>query len=150
MSFHLFLGGRGVEVLLYLQKCSNETHVVDDAGFVVPEEQLERVVGVKDQIGPFDSLRQSAGDELSGFDPGVVSTPKGPVLGGSLGELCADIAVSAGLRSYERKAEEKAAAPDVRPLGREVERSKAHTGTVGPAEAWRQYRCWLANQGARH
>jgi hypothetical protein len=130
MNIHLFFRWGGIELVLYFQKCSDKTQVVNGAGLVVPEHQLERVFGDEDRVRPFNSFRQCLGDELSGFDTCIVRSPKRPALSSALQELCTNVVISTNLRSYQRKAEEETTAPHIRPLRREPEWSAFHGDTL--------------------
>jgi hypothetical protein len=123
---------------LYFHERVDKTKVVNRAGLVVPEQQLERVVGNKDRVGPFNSCSQRLGNELSRFDPCIVRSPKGPTLRNALLKLCANVQISTGLRAYQREAKEQTAAANICPLRWQLEGNPFHRRTLDPARQARQ------------
>jgi hypothetical protein len=133
-------------VLLDLQKCSDETEIVGNARFVVPEQQRERILGNENRVGPFDRFRQCLGDELGGFETGLIRAPKGPALGGAPRKLCADIVIGAGLWPDQRKAEQDTPALYIRPLRRKAERNAFHRSTLGWVKPGRKAAAYQARR----
>ena len=132
--FELRLGRGSIDVGFNGDDGANQAEVVDDARFMVPQNQLDRVVGVKDQVGPLHLIGEGFGNEFRCLKPYGIRPPQRPAFQRALAQLEANVVVRSGLRTDQRDAEEKAASPDIGPLRRELERSKAHMGTVNPAK----------------